>query len=172
LSAPPLLTRWVPIRCSIECPPQCCFLGGWLNCLLGSWCLWLLIKLVCFGFFLPAEVLTGLLTCITNLDMATFLQNAVSLLVLNHMLSRTQYLWYQISIVRFVIRYIFVVYLFGVIYINFFTNIFGQTLGTLTKECIKNCILFGTEVVCCSCLIVSSTGTRCVMTFGDLVCYL
>jgi pentatricopeptide repeat protein len=33
-----------------------------------------------------------------------------------------------------VIRYIFVVYLFGVIYINFFTNIFGQTLGTLTKE--------------------------------------
>ena len=51
-------------------------------------CLWLLIKLVCFGFFIPAEVLTALLTCITKLDIATFLQNAISLLVLNHMLSR------------------------------------------------------------------------------------
>lgn len=48
-----------------------------------------------------------------------------------------KFMIYQISIIRIVMRYIFIVYLFGTISINIFTSIFAQNLVTSIENASK-----------------------------------
>ena len=50
-----------------------------------------------------------------------------------------------LNTIRFVMKHIFIAYLFAAINIKIFTYIFGQTLGTLTKNAFR-IVFFETEV--------------------------